>query len=130
MFFMASRFRIRFSVRAMIVFVTLIGAYFGAWEATKKWGVQDLVMRQNPEFVRLALLREGLDPDAAWPNEWSNSIRQANVCTAPVPFVVSEIQMDGIQLDRFFIRRYYLWFFGKLVELPISVQVNESELSE
>ena len=31
--------RPRFSVRTLAIVVTLVCAYFGAWEATKKWGV-------------------------------------------------------------------------------------------
>lgn len=33
------RFRPRFSIRTLTVFVTLVCAYFGAWEATKRYGV-------------------------------------------------------------------------------------------
>jgi hypothetical protein len=31
--------RYRFSVRTLAIVVTLVCAYLGAWEATKKWGV-------------------------------------------------------------------------------------------
>ena len=33
------RWRPRFSLRTLVLFVTLVGVYFGAWEATKKFGV-------------------------------------------------------------------------------------------
>ena len=37
-----NRFRPRFSLRTLAIIVTLICAYFGALEATKKWGCSQL----------------------------------------------------------------------------------------
>ena len=33
--------RPRFSIRTMLALVTLAGVYFGCWEVTKRWGMQD-----------------------------------------------------------------------------------------
>ena len=35
------KFRPHFSIRTLAIFVTLVCAYLGAWEATKKYGVHD-----------------------------------------------------------------------------------------
>lgn len=35
----AKRWRPRFSVRTLVILVTVVCAYFGAWEATKRYGV-------------------------------------------------------------------------------------------
>ena len=35
------RFRPKFSIRTLAIFVTLVCAYFGAWEATKKYATYD-----------------------------------------------------------------------------------------
>ena len=34
----AKRWRPRFSIRTLVIVVTLVCAYFGLWEATKRWG--------------------------------------------------------------------------------------------
>ena len=34
------KFRPRFSLRTLAIVVTLVCAYFGAWEATKKYGIR------------------------------------------------------------------------------------------
>jgi hypothetical protein len=42
------RFRLRFSLRTLAIVVTLICAYFGAWEATKRFGVPSLGASKSP----------------------------------------------------------------------------------
>lgn len=36
---MVRRIRPRFTVRTLAIFVTLVCAYFGTWEATKRWEI-------------------------------------------------------------------------------------------
>jgi hypothetical protein len=87
------RCRPRFSLRLLIVVVTLICAYFGAWEATKRFGVnhvERLAADQN-EAVNMAVI-------------------------APVPFLVYRVEGDEPYSGLF--KRYYLWFPGISIRLP------------
>ena len=96
-----SRFRPRFSLRTLFVFVTLVCAYFGAWEATKKYGVP-------------------FGPEGPAPKRDIYSIVDS---TSPVAFIVSRqewcVDLDGTNESRQSIHRhYYLWLFGPMIRLP------------
>jgi len=73
--------------------VTLVGCYFGTWQATKKWGCPQVL-------------------GAHWD--------EASV-ESPVPFVVVRTTLviqntkRGIRLDND--RTYYLWIFGFVTRL-------------
>jgi hypothetical protein len=101
-----SCFRPRFSLRTLGVVVTLICAYFGAWEATKRYGVPS-----GSRWVvsgDSSLSPSGNDYDrvvAAW-----SPLPLAVVCDETGPFINET-------------RRYYLWLFGAMIKLPY-----ESEL--
>ncbi len=94
------RFRPRFSVRTLAVFVTLVCAYFGAWEATKRYGV----------------------PDPDWPCFPPPDYKHEKIVSyadCPTPFILGrdEFYIDsGEHLH--FARRYYLWLFGPEFKLP------------
>ncbi len=60
-------FRPRFSIRTLAIFVTLVCAYFGAWEATKRYG--------TPQVI-----------DDHW--QWSSS---------PVPFLVRRDELPELK---------------------------------
>jgi hypothetical protein len=97
--------RFRFSVRTLAILVTLVCAYFGAWEATKKWGVNNWVVRDNHRPVT-----------KVWPKNEYVMVGESTVfVSSPMPFVVSEDQLgsngDLVQ------RKYYLWLFGVVIEL-------------
>ena|SRR5687768_12195819 len=93
----------RFSIRILAIFVTLVCAYFGAWEATKRCGVTE----DHYQF-------SNLDP-------WIGDER------SPMPFVVSRCESARLTIEEFmnpaFItmppkRYYYVWLFGLTIKLP------------
>ncbi len=89
-----TRLRPRFSVRTLAIFVTLVCVYFGAWEATKRYGPRsisdDVLVLEEP----------------------------------PAPFIVRgyllEYQpMTSLSDIRILAtRRYYIWLFGPTIKLP------------
>lgn len=87
------RFRPRFSVRTLAIVVALICAYFGAWEATKKWGVRG--MTEEIDFGVGSSI-----PLVIWRRE------QYNVYHYPLP---PEIILT---------KRHYFWLFGPTYKLP------------
>ena len=90
----AKRWRPRFSVRTLVVVVTLVCAYFGLWEATKTWGIRAAV----PEPTRF------IPP------------------YSPCPFVIVEpastIMINAnVAVMGGYDRRDYFWFFGYIRQL-------------
>jgi hypothetical protein len=103
----AMKFRFRFSVRALAIFVTLVCAYFGAWEAT----------------VRHAARQSASDPI-----DTDTETIYIVEATAPYPFIVrqkeSVVRWD--QNPNFTKSErskkpvyYYLWLFGPRIKLPV-----------
>ena len=91
------RFRFRFSLRTLFIFMTLVGAYFGAWEVTKLYGLNSS--------------GEVFDYDER----------------SPAPFIIARdevapgskrIGRNRILYGDFRYRRYYLWLFGPRFRLP------------
>ena len=96
-----TRFRPRFSVRTLAIFVTLVCAYFGAWEATKRFGVP----KGNVGHRSLG------DAYAAVINAWS-----------PVPFLIICNETSPFDDDS---QRYYLWLFGPTIKLPFESELHD-----
>ena len=97
--------RPRFSVRTLAVFVTLICVYFGCWEATKRWGVtptQQILAEYEQSGI---LLHASISP----PME-----------NAPMPFVIRRVEFGDFHASS----RFYLWFFGLRIELPIRTEIE------
>lgn len=96
--------RPRFSVRMLAIVVTLVCAYFGAWEATKRYGLSS----------RITVV--GWSRDA-------NDKPYVIVERSPLPFVMScdELATGITQSDRslFGPRHYYFWLFGPKIKLPL-----------
>ena len=44
----AKRWRPRFSVRTLLILVTLVCAYFGAWQITSRYGIKDKMVVRGP----------------------------------------------------------------------------------
>lgn len=93
------RFRPRFSVRKLVIFVTLVCVYFGTWEATKRYGVPDC----SDSFLRY-------QQDAV------------HAAATPIPLIVTQdhCYLDDNNGDPTFRnpRRYYVWIFGPKLKLP------------
>jgi hypothetical protein len=83
------RFRLRFLVRRLAIFVMLVCAYLAVWEVTKKWGV-------------------GIPGPFSVTHAYS-----------PLPLVIAEEERqhffaDGVGGPR----KHYLWLFGPRFKLP------------
>jgi len=90
-----NRWRPRFSVRTLVVMVTLVCVYFGCWEITKRFGVRDIVFHKYV-FRKLNNKEE---------------VRFAGFLSSPGPFVVSQKWTGNDET-------YYFWFFGYIAKLP------------
>lgn len=91
------RWRPRFSVRTLIVVVTLVCCYAACWGPTKTRGVKDVgqVIDGSEGLITAYVLVDGFD----------------GRLHATIPLVV--------RLDRFRgEREYYFWFFGYVAKLP------------
>lgn len=115
--------RPRFSVRILVIFVTLVCAYFGLWETTKRYA--------SGQPVETVLLPDGLVLFSTGDDDASDKLREAvekqssivsisNVIS-PGPLIVarSEINVD-FNLETVGQRKrcYYLWLFGPTIKLP------------
>jgi hypothetical protein len=96
-----------FSIRTLAIFVTLVCAYFGAWEATKRHAANQF--RSNPF-------------------ETGSETIYIVEATAPFPFIVrqkeSVVLWNGplrfyVQYKSKMLVHYYLWLFGLKVKLPV-----------
>ena len=123
----AMNLRPRFSIRTLLVLVTLAGLYFGCWEVTKRWGVEHRSWKSD----------ERLDPFTS------------PFLSSPVPFVIRRdrygVAIDWDSMDRgqlewlsknvsFVgppISEYHFWFFGYTAKLPFQpgLQVQQPSLN-
>jgi hypothetical protein len=97
------RWRPRFSVRTLVVVVTLMCCYAACWGPTKRQGVEDVYRHAYSESAG----REHGPPPIFY-------------TSATGPFVVGIDQFTGSP-DR---REYYFWFFGLIAKLPIEREVH------
>ena len=103
------RWRPRFSLRTLVLFMTLVCVYFGAWEATKRYGVGP-----EPDFISSSLLS---------PLTWNES--------SPAPFIIGrdegEYESSGSPtISRWsWHRRYYLWLFGPEIQWPFESNIDQ-----
>jgi hypothetical protein len=104
------RFRLRFSIRTMVIIVTLVCCYAACWGPTKRQGVEDVMQRagwkplgsmglhvQTDESGMVTLLSDGMD------------------ASTKIPLVVGLDRTDGLVASH---RVYYFWFFGYVAKLP------------
>jgi hypothetical protein len=89
------KWRPRFSTRALFIAVTLICAYFAAWDATKTYGVK------HPKIEFGPVGRDGFQ---------SVTIHSVGE-DCPMPFLI-RLNADGDPSE------YYFWFFGPKLKLP------------
>ena len=89
-----NRWRSKWSVRILLIVITLICAYLACWGPTKTWGGADV--RNHVSVVGIV---EIYDMDVV----------------APL-FVSAEVAVLQPKFKHY--RRYYFWFFGYVVKLP------------
>ncbi len=98
-----ARFRPRYSVRTLAIFLTLVCVYFGAWEATKKYGVRKVSsdVISESEHVRFS---KAPGPSLVLVDVHRRSERiKTN---------------DGYVIHFIPVRLYYVWLFGPKIKLP------------
>ena len=95
--------RLRFSLRTLDILVTLVCAYFGAWEATKRYGLKTtdetrLISRTNPaEYSTIVLPVTESSPMPFLIRRDRGGLFPTGSATPPV--------------------RYYVWLFGPRFKL-------------
>jgi hypothetical protein len=92
------RFRPRFTVRTLAIFVTLIGAYFGAWEITKKHGLPSRNI--NGMYI---------DP-------FNSLVVSTDEPRVLAPFLVRHVRYTAWNAET--CHGYYIWLFGPKIQLP------------
>lgn len=90
---MTTRLRPCFSLRTLAIVVTLACLYFGAWEATKRWGL--------PKIVKL---------------DRENTV--VMIASSPAACVIWRVEGDENNPNAGLTKCYYLWLFGPSIELP------------
>jgi hypothetical protein len=99
----AKRWRPKFSVRTLVIVVTLVCCYLGLWKTTKSQGVEDVKRHIDKTYF------VGRDYSAV------------------VPLVVS-YRGQGPPGMRYVHRHYYLWFFGYVAKLPWEREIADTSL--
>jgi hypothetical protein len=111
--------RSRFSLRTLAIAVTLVCAYFGAWEATTKCGVKQFTSRHYVGGIReqdgSPKLRSHFDNDEQ-EAEYLLEVRRTGIVSCPMPFVLSiSPWRQSFYPER---RCFYIWLFGPTIKLP------------
>jgi hypothetical protein len=113
-----NRIRPRFSVRTLAIFVTLVCVYFGAWEVTKKYGVERTPgVTKTKHSAIISVSADSVPPE---------TITVAS--ESPAPFIVSrclyhfEYVAKSQQAKQYSVVNgpvhYYVWLFGAQFKLP------------
>jgi hypothetical protein len=99
----------RFSLRTLVILLTLVCAYFGLWSVTEKYALR------SESVVHLVT-------DGQWdPGEVEFQIREDG---SPVPFVIWREEDPGPKSGYNRAIRYYLWFFGWEYQLPFEEEIQ------
>jgi hypothetical protein len=94
-------FRLQFTVRSLAIFVTLVCAYLGAWEVTKRYGVAPPFARAGDSGGRISAADE----------------------YSPMPFIVREEELANIGCILYRKQTYYLWLCGP--KFPIATSRSD-----
>ena len=98
------RWRPRYSVRTIVIVVTMTCCYAACWSATKQQGVSDVY-----RFTANQLHEQG----RSFALDMQSPMSEFLDASAPVPFIVG---LDAFRTKE--PRRYYFWFFGYVATLP------------
>ena len=95
----------QFSLKGMLVLMTLVCVYFASWQATTTIGIHKVI-----QAIHDAPLRE---EDGAWRYPpWD--------VTSPMPLVVGTTEWSRYNGSFCFVRRHYVWFFGLTIKTPFA----------
>lgn len=96
-----TRLRVRFTVRTLAIFVTLICAYFGAWDATKRYGVVAAIEAHSFAAINVGEIPKPTSREGV---------------SSPAPLL---IRCEDYEYPNYCPVRYYVWLFGVInVKLP------------
>ncbi len=106
----AKRFRLRFSIRTLVIVVTLVCAYFGSWPWVKERACRGVELVARRRFIP--------ETSADW-----NRVRMRP--DSPMPYVVSAYEVEYRRGQASWHRRYYCWVFFGAFRLPITGPTND-----
>jgi len=106
----SKRWRPRFSIRTLVVVVTLVCCYAACWGPTKTRGVKDVLNHVQEVDAKLYPSEQGYFPGLT-----------LNTSSPSVPLIVGIDYFQGQTA-----RRYYFWFFGYVAKLPFERDVSAS----
>ena len=112
----SKRFRLRFSIRTLVIVVTLVCCYAACWGPTKEYGPADVdesisYLHFRLEVVPVAPLVISVND---LPTYYNGSL--------PITGDISAL--PGTRLVYTKPRRYYFWFFGYVAKLPYEREVE------
>jgi hypothetical protein len=111
------KFRPRFTVRTLVIFVTIVCAYFGVWEATKRSECATPNYKRRPWYRSI--------DDSKWLEDADSKERQRGFIKvfnvySPAALIIARVDctIRWDNNDTAILNRYYLWLFGPTVKLP------------
>ena len=110
------RRRFRFSIRMMLVFVSLVGVYFGSWPSCK-----DRASTESQQYLT--------DPEFRFPrtHPGGNTAWSLLVESTTIPYVVAATEVEYELHPPKIYRHYYIWCFGHIAKLPYKRQLQLGE---
>ena len=116
--------KIRFSVRTLLLLVTLAAFALAAWPILENWATDDVA-----KFARNRTRNEFIAVTGEYLSKQSD--RESALPTAICPYVVRVIHSDKGEMDvakgRFAeTYKYYVWFFGINLRLPFETKIHAS----
>lgn len=104
------RWRPRFTVRTLVVVMTLVCCYMACWMVTERQGVSDVY-----HFTASKLEDQGHKTAL----DWQDFMPEFLNASANTPFLVG---LDTLTSPT--THRYYFWFFGYVAELPFEREIK------
>ena len=121
----AKRWRPKFSIRTLVVVVTLVCVWLACWLPTARNGESDVV-----EYLQVSTgSYYSTDYRELLPLSMEFGTRTIENTAAVFPFVVLVDEWRPTSEDQFGTqRRYYFWFFGFVAKLPYEREVDYVDL--
>lgn len=114
----AMKIRPRFSVRTLAIFVTLVCAYFGVWEVTKRLAIPDPTVEIQPANG-VYIIKQPTEGKLIHTKD--SGVAAVITASSPAPFVIRthELVVEEKVGRVKQITRFYLWLLGPTIKLPI-----------
>lgn len=115
----------RFSLRTLAIFVTLVGAYFGAWVPTEKFASMQrpgIILQDGRELSERDDNFHKISSDILDElSEQQSSVVCTTIVTSPAPLILARREKTfdfKVYKEVDDKRCYYLWIFGPKIKLP------------